>query len=65
MRRDLISFVAGMVVGTVLGALMGDEDKKRIQKAFSKQAGKLRKAYERPIREGAAQVKRFVKEHLY
>ncbi len=65
MRRDFISFMAGMVAGAVLGALMGDEDKKRIQKALSKQAGRLRKEYEHPIREGAAKVKSFVKEHLY
>jgi len=64
MRRDFISFMAGMVTGAVLGALMGDEDKKRIQKVFNKQAGRLRKEYERPIREGAARVKNFVKEHL-
>jgi hypothetical protein len=65
MRRDLISFVAGMMVGAVLGALMGDEDKKRIHKAFNKQTDKLRKEYERPIKEGAAKVKSFVKEYLH
>jgi hypothetical protein len=64
MRRDFISFMAGMVTGAVLGALMGDEDKKRIQKAFNKQAGRLRKEYERPLREGAAKMKNFVKERL-
>ncbi len=64
MKRDLISFMAGMAVGAVLGVLVGDEDKSRIQKILKKQAGRLRKEYERPIRESAEKVKSFVKEHL-
>jgi len=59
-----MSFMAGMAVGAVMGILVGDEEKKRIQKIFSKQAAKLRKEYERPIKEGAVKVRRFVKERL-
>jgi hypothetical protein len=65
MRRDLVSFMTGMMVGAVLGALIGDEDKKRIHKAFNKQTDRLRKEYERPIREGVAKVKGLVKEYLH
>ena len=56
--------MAGIVVGTALGILVGDEDKKRIQKALSKQAERLRKEYKNPIQESAAKVKQFVKAHL-
>ena len=55
--------MAGIVVGTVLGVLVGDEDKKRIQKALSKQVERLRE-YKNPIPESAAKVKQFVKKHL-
>lgn len=65
MRRDFVSFTIGMMVGAVLGALMGDEDKKRIHKAFNKQTDRLRKEYERPIREGFAKAKSLVKEYLH
>jgi hypothetical protein len=65
MRRDLVSFITGMMVGAVLGALMGDEDKKRIHKAFNKQTDRLRKEYGRPIREGVAKVKSLVEEYLH
>ncbi len=63
MRRDIISFVAGIFVGTVLGILVGDEDKKRIQEALNKQAAKLREGYEGPIMETANKVKNFVTGH--
>jgi uncharacterized membrane-anchored protein YhcB (DUF1043 family) len=64
MKRDFISFAAGVAVGAVLGVLVGDEDKNKIQKALKKQVGRLRREYERPIRESAEKVKSFVKEHL-
>lgn len=65
MKKDhLISFMAGIVVGTVLGVLVGDEDKRRVQQALSKQAARLRKEYENPIKESATKVKKFMKEHL-
>lgn len=64
MNKDhLISFLAGIVVGTALGVLVGDEDKKRIQKALSKQAERLRRECN-PIQESAAKIKQFVKAHL-
>ncbi len=64
MKRDFISFLAGMALGAVLGILVRDEDKKGIQKVLNKQAGRLRKEYDHPIREGVSKVKSFVKEHL-
>ncbi len=64
MKKEFISFLAGTVVGAVLGVLVGDEDKNRIRKVLNKQAGRLRKEYELPIREGVSKVKSFVKEHL-
>lgn len=65
MRRDLVSFMAGMIVGTVLGVFMGDEDKKKIQRALNKQTDRLRKEYEGPIREGTTKMKNFIKEYLH
>ena len=53
-----------MALGAVLGILVRDEDKKGIQKVLNKQAGRLRKEYDHPIREGVSKVKSFVKEHL-
>lgn len=63
-NESLFSFIAGIMVGTLLGILIGDEDKKKIQRTLNKQAEKLRKDYEGPIKDGAAKVKDFVKEHL-
>ncbi|MEM9416850.1 MAG: hypothetical protein AAF963_00675 [Bacteroidota bacterium] len=64
MRKDIASFAAGIIVGAVLGALIRDEDKKRFQQALNKQADKLRKEYEGPVKDGVDKVKQFVKEHL-
>ncbi len=66
MKRDFISFFVGVAVGAVLGVLISDEDKKKMQKALAKQAVKLRRelTHEHPIREGAEKLKKFVKEHL-
>ena len=66
MKRDFISFLVGMAVGAVLGVLVSDEDKKKIQKALDKQAARLRREFthDHPIREGAEKVRKFVKEHL-
>ena len=64
MKRGFMAFIAGVAVGAVMGILVGDEEKKRVQKILSKQAERLRKEYERPMKEGAAKVRRFVKEHL-
>lgn len=63
-NESFFSFIAGIMVGTLLGILIGDEDKKKIQRSLNKQAEKLRKEYEGPIRSNAAKVKQFVKENL-
>ena len=63
-NESLFSFIAGIMVGTLLGILIGDEDKKKIQRSLNKQAERLRKEYEGPIKSSAAKVKDFVKEHL-
>lgn len=65
MKKGFISFAAGVAVGAVFGLLIGDEEKKKIQKALKRQAEKLMKAYDAPIREGAASVKRFINEYLH
>jgi len=65
MRRDLVSFLFGIVVGVVLGALLDEEDKKKIYRSFGKQAEQLRKKYAHPVKESVAKVKHFVKEHLH
>lgn len=65
MKKGLISFVAGMSLGVLVGALIGEEEKAKIRKILSKQAGRLRKEYERPIRDVAAKIGRLVKDHLY
>ena len=63
-QSHFMSFMAGIMVGTVLGILIGDEEKRSVKRAFRKQADWLRKEYEGPIKGGAARVKEFVKEHL-
>jgi hypothetical protein len=65
MRRDFVSFMTGMMLGAVLSALMGDEGKKRIHQAVKKQTDRLRREYERPIREGVAKVKGLAKKYLH
>ena len=65
MKKSFISFMAGMAVGVVVGVLVGDEERNRIQKVLDKQVGRLRKEYERPIKASVAKMRRFVKEYLY
>ena len=65
MRREFIPFMAGMVVGIVIGVAMDEEDKKKIQNVLNQRTKKLRKEYERSIREGVIKMKRFVKAHLH
>jgi hypothetical protein len=62
MKRSLISFAVGMVLGAVLGILVSDEDKNRLRKSLNKQAAGLRDAYGKPILETANKVKNFVTE---
>lgn len=60
MKRDMISFAAGILVGAILGILVSDEEKKRVQQTLHKKAAKLREGYEGPILETANKVKDFV-----
>ena len=64
MRKGLITFVGGIVVGALLGALIRDEERKCLQKTLKRQADKLCKGEDNPIKEGVAKVKGFMKEHL-
>jgi hypothetical protein len=66
MKKDFISFFVGMAVGAVLGVLVSDEDKKKIQKTLGKQAARLRREFthDHPIRKGVEKLRKFVKEHL-
>lgn len=71
MRKDLLTFIIGLTAGAVLGMLVGDKDKKRVQKALGKQAGRLRKKYEDLsqegidiVKEGVEKVKGLKKEYL-
>ena len=57
--------MVGMTLGVLAGALMGEEEKLRIRRMLNKQAGRLRKEYERSIRGVAIRAKHFVKEHLH
>ena len=63
-QSHFITFLTGVIVGTVFGILLGDEDRKKAQKILNQQANKLRKEYEGPIKDGAAKVKEFVKDQL-
>jgi len=56
--------MVGIVTGALLGVLISDEDKKRIQKILHKRVAGLSKAYTYLIKEGAAKVKSFVKKRL-
>ena len=71
MRKDLLTFIIGLTAGAVLGMLVGDQDKKRVQAALGKQARRLRKKYEDLsqegidiVKEGVEKVKGLKKEYL-
>lgn len=71
MRRDLLALIIGLAAGAVLGMLVGDKDKKRVQEALGKQARRLRKKYEDLsqegidiVREGVEKVKGLKNEYL-
>ncbi|MHA7877491.1 MAG: hypothetical protein ACX93T_01035 [Bacteroidota bacterium] len=64
MKRGFLSFLVGVGAGIVIGTLVSEEEKDKIQQALNKRAGKLYKVYERRIREQAAKVKRFVEAQL-
>lgn len=71
MRKDILTFVVGLTAGAVLGILVGDKDKKRVQEALNKQIRLLLKKYEGlsqegvdMVKEGIDKVKSLKKEYL-
>lgn len=71
MRKGILSFVAGIITGVVLGLLVRDKDKKMVQDALANQVNHLRKRYDELskegkelMREGIDKVKGMKKEYL-
>ena len=69
MRKDILTFIVGLIAGAVLGMLVGDKDKKRVQEALNNQMKQLRKKYEDLsqegiVKEGIDKVKSLKKEYL-
>lgn len=71
MRKDILTFVVGLTAGAVLGILVGDKDKKRVQEALNKHIKLLLKKYEGlsqegvdVVKEGIDKVKSLKKEYL-
>ena len=71
MRKGILSFVAGIITGVVLGLLVRDKDKKMVQDALANQVNHLRKKYDdlskegkELMREGIDKVKGMKKEYL-
>jgi uncharacterized membrane-anchored protein YhcB (DUF1043 family) len=71
MKRDLVSFTIGVVTGVVLGLLVKDKHKKRVQEMLSDHLDQLRKKYDdfqrdskEFIREGANKAKEVKKDYL-
>lgn len=71
MRKSILSFVAGVTTGVVLGLLVRDKDKKMVQDALTNQVNHLRKKYDELskegkelMREGIDKVKGMKKEYL-
>lgn len=57
MKKDMFTFLAGLAAGVVLGLLVRDKDKKRVQEAVADQVNHIRKKYEELSREGKELVK--------
>ena len=60
MKKELAAFGAGMIVGTVLGILIKDEDKKHLQESLNKYTDKLRKDYEGALSSGVDKLKKLM-----
>jgi uncharacterized membrane-anchored protein YhcB (DUF1043 family) len=57
MKKDILSFVAGVTTGIVLGLLVRDKDKKMIQEALANQINHLHRRYDELSKEGKELVK--------
>lgn len=64
MKKNFAAFMSGLVVGIFFGTCLDDDSKKKLRRAFTKQAGKLQKRYKRFVKEGTTRLKRLVEEHL-
>jgi hypothetical protein len=71
MKKNLLSFIAGLATGMVLGLLVKDKDKKMVHDALVNQVDHLRKKYEElsqegrdMIRSGIDKVKEVKKEYM-
>ncbi|MEM7055861.1 MAG: YtxH domain-containing protein [Bacteroidota bacterium] len=57
MRKDILTFIVGLTAGAVLGMLVEDKNKKRVQEALNKHIKQLLKKYEDLSQEGVDMVK--------
>jgi uncharacterized membrane-anchored protein YhcB (DUF1043 family) len=57
MKKDMFTFLIGLVTGVVLGLLVRDKDKNRVKEAVSDQVNHMRKKYDELKREGKELVK--------
>jgi hypothetical protein len=71
MKKDILSFIAGLTTGIVLGLMVKDKDKKMVHDALANQVDHLRKKYDELskegkelMREGMDKVKDMKKEYL-
>ncbi len=64
MSKSTLSFITGTLFGIILSSFLSPEERKKLQKKFTKHANDLYKTYDGPIKEKTAQVKEFVKERL-
>lgn len=71
MRKDTLNFVLGLLVGTILGIMVRDKDKKTVQEALNDHLKQFRKKYDElssqgmeMFKEGIDKAKTLKKEYL-
>ncbi len=57
MRKDILTFMVGLITGAILGILVRDKDKKMVQEAVANQMKHLRKRYQDLTKEGGELVR--------
>lgn len=60
MKTHIVTFITGVIAGAVLGILVSDDDKKKVQK----QVSRLRGDCDDAIQSGTEKVKKLAKEYL-